>query len=385
MNKERLLEVLMVGDAKPLTNEQIAEAEKRCRMRFPAEFKRFIAKWNNATFDAGSNFYIRLYDLTNDSYIGDRVLTGQESDALFEDLLSEVEENKESYPGIRIDIDPADAVLFTFADDMFDKQFYLMIDKNDSEHYWLFDQDEGTIYFCVKSVSAFLDELIEIDNWCDDDERTLKQKLADRIYLTKPEKPSVIMSGWLDDFPGEPSRLILDVSEQDRIHPYPECGIEGRSFAAALPTGDLLPMRFVPAEAGDSRPFWISYYPVPNDQFLPPNRLDDSITSGAAPAEVSAEDAELFCSILTDFFAKSLPDGYAFALPTDAEYQRALKHADETAEKPKTGVFSSFLKLFVRPNPAPEHLTEILKRDSKSASDKPEKLPFYIVLTAKRS
>ena len=94
---------------------------------------------------------------------------------------------------------------------------------------------------------------------------------------------------------------------------------------------------------------------------------------------MSAEDAELFCAILTDFFAKSLPDGYAFALPTDAEYQRALKHADEVAETPKNNVFCSILKLFVRPNPAPEHLTKILLRDHDSGADK---LPFYIVLTS---
>ena len=138
-------------------------------------------------------------------------------------------------------------------------------------------------------------------------------------------------------------------------------------------------MTHVPEDANGGRPFWIGYYPVTNDQFVPLNCLDDSITSGNAPAEVSATDAELFCSILSDFFSKSLPDGYAFALPSDAEYQRALKHADQTAEKLKTGVFCSFLKLFVRPNPGPEHLTEIQKRDSESASNK---LPFYIVLTS---
>ena len=112
---------------------------------------------------------------------------------------------------------------------------------------------------------------------------------------------------------------------------------------------------------------------------MPLSRLDDSNTAGVDPAEVSAEDAELFCAILTDFFAKSLPDGYAFALPSDAEYQRALKHADQTAEKPKTGVFRSLLKLFVRPNPGPEHLTKVLLRDHDSG---PEKLPFYLVLTS---
>ena len=143
-------------------------------------------------------------------------------------------------------------------------------------------------------------------------------------------------------------------------------------------------MTRVPADADGGRPFWISYYPVSNDQFVPLNRLDDSVTDGNPSAVVSAEDAELFCAILNDFFAASLPDGYAFALPSDAEYQRALKHADETAEKQKTGVSRSLLKLFVRPNPGPEHLTEILMRDRPASSsfDKPEKLPFYLVLTS---
>ena len=42
----------------------------------------------------------------------------------------------------------------------------------------------------------------------------------------------------------------------------------------------------------------------------------------------------------------------------------------------------SFLKLFVRPNLGPEHLTKILLRDRDSGA---EKLPFYIALTVKLS
>ena len=382
MNKERLLEVLMVGEAKPLTDEQIAEAEKRCRMRFPAEFKRFMAKWNSAEFASFS--CLRLCDLTDIPEY--QFSPGLGSQEILESLLEEVKNNKDLYPGITFDTaDLADVDLLCFADDVSELESYLMIDRKDPEHYWIFSCYEGDFTCCVDSFSAFLDDRFDsYDEYCYSDDRTWKQKLADRLYGERPrslggkvipdghfyqiKEPSRFLTGFLDDVPQKdaPSKAAID----------------GQSFAAILPTGDLIPMTFVPADAEGSRPFWISYYPVPNDQFLPPNRLDDSITSGAAPAEVSAEDAELFCSILTDFFAKSLPDGYAFALPTDAEYQRALKHADETSEKPKTGVFSSFLKLFVRPNPAPEHLTEILLRDLDSGA---EKLPFYIVLTAKRS
>ncbi|MBR2964085.1 MAG: hypothetical protein IKC53_07760, partial [Lentisphaeria bacterium] len=61
------------------------------------------------------------------------------------------------------------------------------------------------------------------------------------------------------------------------------------------------------------------------------------------------------------------------------------KHAAQTAEKLKTGVFRSFLKLFVRPNPGPEHLTEVLKRNTTTDSGESKKLPFYLVLTSKTS
>jgi hypothetical protein len=248
----------------------------------------------------------------------------------------------------------------------------------------MFEASEGSLDFCVDSVSAFLDKRLvneDLDAFYFD-MRTWKQKLADSLYGERPrsfggrvipgdycsvEEPSVQIAGHLDDAPPD-----------DRL---PKLAGDVPRFGAILPNRELLPMTRVPADADGDRPFWISYYPVPNDQFVPLNRLrfDDSITAGIDPAEVSAEDAELFCAILTDFFAKSLPDGYAFALPSKTEYRRALKHADQTAEQPKTGVFNSLLKLFVRPNPGPEYLTKILLRDLDSGA---EKLPFYVVLTS---
>ena len=370
MNKEKMLEYTLRYPPTPITDEQIAEFEQTLHLRLPSDFRRFLKKWNGGDFACHDEF--RIFDFTDPSNIG-----------VDKDVVEWFIDD-EDFP----DVDPDSVDVLWFGDDGSEGWFYLMIKKKDPERYWMFEASEGDLDFCVDSVSAFLDKRLvnaDLDAFYFD-MRTWKQKLADSLYGERPrslggrvipddpcgvKEPSVQIAGHLDDAPPD-----------DRL---PKLKKDASAFGAILPNRELLPMTRVPADADGGRPFWISYYPVPNDQFVPLNRLDDSITAGVDPAEVSAEDAELFCSILTDFFAKSLPDGYIFALPSDAEYQRALKHADQTAEKPKTGVFSSLLKLFVRPNPGPEHLTEILKRDVKTASDKPEKLPFYLVLTSDSS
>ncbi len=363
MNKERLLEVLMVGEAKPLTDEQIAEVETKLHLRFPAEFKRFIKKWNNAEFNSYCN--MRLADISDLSYLDDPDYVPV-AEEWAKDFGGSFPDYWDDFPDVALDA----VDLFDFADDVGESVFYLMIDKKDPERYWIFEVAEGDLISCENSVSAFLDRMLapDDDHYFDFDRRTTKQKLADRLYGGRPGKPSRFMVGSLDDVPGD--------------NALAKGKIDGQSFAAILPTGELVSLRYIPADAEGGQPFWISYYPVSNEQFLPLNRFDDSVSDGNASAEVSAEDAEAYCAILNDFFKASLPDGYAFALPTDAEYQRALKHADEVAEKPKNNVFCSILKLFVRPNPAPEHLTKILLRNHDSEA---EKLPFYIVLTSKSS
>ena len=348
----------------PITDEQIAAFEAKAHLRLPSDFKRFLKKWNGGDFACHDEF--RIFDFTDPSNIG-----------VDKDVVEWFIDD-EDFP----DVDPDSVDVLWFGDDGSEGQFYLMIKKKDPERYWMFEANEGDLPFCVDSVSAFLDKRLvneDLDGYYFD-MRPWTQKLADSLYGERPrslggrvipddpcgvKEPSMHIVGHLDDAPPD-----------DRL---PKLAGDVPCFGAILPNRELLPMTRVPADADGGRPFWISYYTVPNDQFVPLNCLDDSITSGNAPAEVFAADAELFCAILTDFFKASLPDGYTFALPTDAEYQRALKHADQTAEKPKNGAFRSLLKLFVRPNPGPEHLTETLKRDSKTASNK---MPFYLVLTS---
>ena len=367
MNREKMMEYTLRFPPTPITDEQIAAFEAKAHLRLPSDFKRFLKKWNGGDFACHDEF--RIFDFTDPSNIG-----------MDKDVVEWFIDD-EDFP----DVDPDSVNVLWFGDDGGEEQFYLMIKKKDPERYWIFEASEGSLDFCVDSVSAFLDKRLvneDLDAFYFD-MRTWKEKLADSLYGERPrslggrvvpgdyysmEEPSERITGHLDDALPDNSLTKLETATS--------------AFGAILPGGELLPMTRVPEDADGGRPFWIGYYPVTNDQFVPLNRLDDSITSGAAPAEVSAEDAELFCSILTDFFAKSLPDGYAFALPSDAEYQRALKYADQIAEKLKTGVFRSLLKLFVRPNPGPEHLTEILKRNSESTSDKSKKLPFYLVLTS---
>ena len=363
MNKEKMLEYTLRYPPTPITDEQIALFEEKAHLRLPSDFRRFLKKWNGGDFACHDEF--RIFDFTDPSNIG-----------VDKDVV-ECFIDDEDFP----DVDPDSVDVLWFGDDGSEGWFYLMIKKRDPERYWMFETSEGNLDFCVDSVSAFLDKRLvnaDLDAFYFD-MRTWKQKLADSLYGERPlslggrvipdklcgvKEPSVQIAGHLDDAPPD-----------DRL---PKLKKDVPCFGAILLNRELLPMTRVPADADGGRPFWISYYPVPNDQFVPLNRLDDSITAGVDPAVVSAADAETYCSILTDFFAKSLPDGYAFALPSDAEYQRALKHADQIAEKPKTGVFSSLLKLFVRPNPGPEHLSKILLRDLDSGA---EKLPFYLVLT----
>ena len=371
MNREKMMEYTLRYPPTPITDEQIAAFEAKAHLRLPSDFKRFLKKWNGGDFACQDEF--RISDFTDPSDIMD----------LGKDVLEWIIDH-EDFP----DVDPDSVDVLYFGDDGSEGWFYLMIDKKDPERYWMFEANEGDLAICVDNVSAFLDKRLvneDLDGYYFD-MRTWKQKLADSLYGERPrslggrvipddpcgvKEPSVQITGHLDDAPPDGSLTKLETGTS--------------AFGAILPGGELLPMTRVPEDADGGRPFWIGYYPVTNDQFVPLNRLDDSITSGAAPAKVSAADADLFCSILTDFFAKSLPDGYAFALPSDAEYRRALKHADQTAEKPKTGVFRSFLKLFVRPNPAPEHLTEVLKRNTTTDSGESKKLPFYLVLTSKTS
>lgn len=368
MNRERLMEYTLRYPPTPITDEQIAAFEAKAHLRLPSDFKRFLKKWNGGDFACQDEF--RICDFTDPSDIID----------LGKDVL-QYYIDEEDFP----DVDPNSVDVLYFGDDGSEGWFYLMIDKKDPERYWLFEANEGSLASCVDSVSAFLDKRLankDLDAFYFD-MRTWKQKLADSLYGERPRSlggrvipddpcgvkdPSVQIAGHLDDAPPDDS--------------LPKLKSDVPCFGAILPGNELLPMTRVQADADGSRPFWISYYPVPNDQFVPLNRLDDSLSDGNA--QVSVEDAELFCAILTDFFAKSLPDGYAFALPSDAEYRRALKHAEQTAEKPKTGVFRSLLKLFVRPNPGPEHLTEILKRNTIPGSGESKKLPFYIVLTPDR-
>ena len=362
MNREQLMEYTLRYPPTPITDEQIAGFEAKGHLRLPSDFKRFLKKWNGGDFACHDEF--RIFDFTDPSNIG-----------VDKDVVEWFIDD-EDFP----DVDPDSVNVLWFGDDGGEGQFYLMIKKKDPERYWMFEASEGSLDFCVDSVSAFLDKRLvneDLDAFYFD-LRTWKQKLADSLYGERPrslggrvipdghgdvKEPSVQIAGHLDDAPPDNSLTKLETGTP--------------AFGAILPNRELLPMTRVPADADGRCAFWIGYYPVTNDQFVPLNRLDDSVTNGNA--EVSAADAELFCSILTDFFAKSLPAGYAFALPSDAEYQRAMKHADQIAEKPKTGVFRSLLKLFVRPNPGPEHLNKILLRDLDS---RVEKLPFYLVLTS---
>jgi hypothetical protein len=380
MNKEKLLECVMVGQPKPLTDEQIAEAEKKMNLRFPAEFKRFVAKWNDAEFNCYN--YFRLFDLTNiPDYL---VSNGLESGELVEGLLAEVQENKESFSGIAIKIDPADVDLFNFADDGSEQDFYLMIDRKDPERYWIFDRWECVIDLCVDSVAAFLNQMLVTDEtqYYDSDDRTQKQKLADWIYGDKPEAPARFVAGSLDDAPPKDGMPVSKMNPDE---------VAGQSVDFILPTGLPISMEHVPAGADASRQFWISRLPVDNERFLPVNF--PSTGGDDDPAAVSASDAESFCAILNDFFAESLPDGYAFALPSEAEYQQALQWEKDRPVKPAPGgALRSLLKLFIRPNSVPMRPAKVLLRRRQGlhsgsaglrSGTEPEKLPFYIVLTSR--
>lgn len=336
MNSEKLLKCMMTDAPKPLTDEQIAAAEKKLGLRFPAEFKRFFAKWNGAEFEGfDGSFCLALDDLSNPSFVREK----------YWDEIFCGEEWEEAFP----DIDSASVDLIPFGSDHGEALYILMVDKKDPEKYQFIETFEFVFWSRASSIPAFLNEFAICGKWQDD--RTLSQKLADRIH---GEKPTVFMICRLED--------ASEVKAPGKI------AFDTQKFAVVMPSmGYGIQMMRVHGDANGGRPFWISRFPVPNDRFYPLIHLrwsgdeENTDQNNKYPAVVSAADAESFCAILNDFFAESLPDGYAFALPTEAEYQRAIK-----CEK----------KHFFFNTPRP---SKVLLKDAPAS----EKLPFYIVLTSR--
>ncbi len=337
MNSEKLLERMMTGAPKPLADEQIAEVEKKLSLRFPSEFKRFLAKWNGAEFEGFDGYFcLCLEDFASPSFVRET----------YWDELFVGEEWEEAFP----DIDSASVDLIPFGGDYGEANYILMVDKKNPEKYQFVETYEFVFMSRASGIPAFLNELAISREWKDD--RTLGQKLADRIH---GEKPTRFMTCRLEDAPEAKAPAKI--------------GLDAQSFTVVMPSiGYGIQMMLVPADANDSRPFWISRFPVPNDRFYPmiklqrPGDEENADRNDKAPAEVSAADAESFCAILNDFFAESLPDGYAFALPSDAEYQRVLNSE-------KKHLFGGQMR------PA-----KILLKDAASTPD--AKLPFYLVLTS---
>lgn len=343
MKAEKLFESLVTGAPKPVTDEQIAEAEKKLNLRFPSEFKRFIAKWNGVELEGCDSWPFMFYmeDLAN-------LNTPEEWEVPFPAGQWDKDPGGDWQDAFPPGFDRASVGLFVFAGDCGEAEYILAVDKKDPEHFWLVETYETVVEFCVNSVPAFLNKLLISDRWYDD--RSLGQTLADRIH---GEKPTRFMTCRLED--------ASEVKAPAGI------GLDAQDFAVVMPSmGYGIRMLRIPSDSDASRPFWISRFPVANNRFyqlidLQRPEKQDIGKNGNALAVASLDDAGAFCAGMNDFFAESLPDGYAFALPTEAECKQALK-----CERKHI--------LFDTPHPS-----KVLLKDVPCA----EKRPFYIVLTSR--
>ena len=138
---------------------------------------------------------------------------------------------------------------------------------------------------------------------------------------------------------GKPSEIIVDIlkktdAEENKNWTLEELNLE----MVYCPTGSFRmgsPRKkeeYPPHQVTITKPFYIGKFPVTQKQYLSITGSNPSYHKGEnnPVEEVSWDDAKEFCEIINEKYKSELPNGYKFALPSEAQWEYACRAGTTT-------------------------------------------------------